>query len=71
MVFITASKWKVETPINYGMIDVDVAQSVHQMATSLLAEDQKYNQLIQAESGKEQMRKQGLVVNIKQNIYIF
>lgn len=48
MVFITASKWKVETPINYGMIDVDVAQSVHQMATSLLAEDQKYNQLIQA-----------------------
>lgn len=41
------------------------------MATSLLAEDQKHNQLIQAESGKEQMRKQGLVVNIKQNIYIF
>lgn len=40
------------------------------MTTSLLAEDQKYNQLIQAESGKEQMRKQGLVVNIKQ-IFIF
>lgn len=41
------------------------------MATSLLAEDQKYNQLIQVESGKEQMRKKGLVVNIKLNIYFF
>lgn len=38
------------------------------MATSLLAEDQKYNQLIQAESGKEQMGKQGLDVNIKLSI---